>query len=176
MSTRARWTRVRRAVALLAAIIAAASIVILFMDWHVVRVHTGDPSQLFGALYFGPDYRVTDEARREMFQRGWSASVTEHACTGLDHLGIPTLVAIATTLLLALVAAVVKTKTRIAAVTVLVATVAANVVIFHEGFFRHLLEDVGPNANVVGFFHALQQGSVVVAAGLCVAAWAAARR
>jgi hypothetical protein len=164
--TRSSWGLLRRASAGLLALVAVLSIAALFADWHVLREHTIDAQKVFEALYVGPDYRVSDKARAEMLDEGMNAGVTETVCTGLDHLGLETPVALAMVVVLALICVLV--PSRIVAFAGLAAAMAAFVLAADGAFLRHLFVDVGPDSSAATDFHALQFPTVGFAALVCV--------
>jgi hypothetical protein len=156
----------RRASAGLLALVAVLSIAALFADWHVLREHTIDAHKVFEALYVGPDYRVSDKARAEMLDEGMNAGVTETVCTGLDHLGLETPIALAVVVLLALICVLV--SSRIVAFAGLAATIAAFLLAADAGFLRHLFVDVGPDSSAAIGFRALQLLALGLAVLVCV--------
>jgi len=164
--TRSSWGLLRRASAGLLALVAVLSITALFADWHVLREHTIDAHKVFEALYIGPDYRVSDKARAEMLDQGMNAGVTETVCTGLDHLGLKTPIALAVVVLLALICVLV--PSRIAAFAGLAAAMAAFVLAADAAFLRHLFVDVGPDASAASRFHVLHRLTLGFAALVCV--------
>ena len=100
--------------------------------------------------------------------------VTEHACTGVEHLGRRSLVGLAALLALAGTALVASSKRIriVAAVGSVPAVVVTLALGWDAGFLRHLLEDVGPDARVVGAFDVLLRLSVPVALALCLCTFA----
>jgi hypothetical protein len=156
----------RRASAGLLALVAVLSIAALFADWHVLREHTIDAHKVMEALYAGPDYRVSDDERARLLDEGMNAGVTETVCTGLDHLGLKTPVALALVVMLALICVLV--PSRIAAFAGLGAATAAFLLAAEAAFMRHLLVDVGPDSSAAIGFHALQLLVVGIAALVCV--------
>ena len=166
MPTRSSWRVCRRASAGLLALVAVLSIAALFADWHVLREHTIDAHKVFEALYVGPDYRVSEKARAEMLDEGMNAGVTETVCTGLDHLGLRTPIALAVVVLVALICVLV--SSRIVAFAGLAAAVAAFLLAASAAFMRHLLVEVGPDSSAAIGFDVLRFVVVGVAALVCV--------
>jgi hypothetical protein len=164
--SRSSWRVCRRASAGLLALVGVLSIAALFADWHVMREHAIDGDKVFEALYVGPDYRVSDKARAELLHEGMNAGVTESVCTGLDHLGIKTPVALAVVVLLALICALV--PSRIVAFAGLAAVLVAFLLAADAAFLRHLFGDVGPDSSAAIDFHVLQIVALGLAALVCL--------
>jgi hypothetical protein len=166
VATHFMWRVCRPASAVLLALVGVLSIVTLFEDWHVLREHAIDGQKVFEALYVGPDYRVSDDERARLLHDGMNDGITETACTGLDHLGIKTPIAIAVVVVLALICVLV--PSRIAAFAGLGAALAAFFLAASAAFLRHLLEDIGPDSSAAVGFHVLQIVVIGAAAVLCL--------
>lgn len=172
--TRTSWRWRRRGSAVLLALVGALSIAALFGEWHVVRHHAIDGDKVFAALYIGPDYRVSDATRAQWLDEGMNAGVTERPCTGLDHLGTMTPVALAIVVMLALICAVV--PSRLAAFATLLAAIAAFALAADAGLLRHLFADVGPDSRAAVGFRTLQILTLGAASLVCLCVVAERRR
>jgi hypothetical protein len=166
VSTRSIWRVGRPASAVVLALVAGLPIAAMFADWHVLREHAIDGKKVFEALYVGPDYRVSDDARARMLDEGMNAGVTETVCTGLDHLGLATPIALAVVVLLALICVLV--PSRIAAFAGLAAALAAFLLAGSAALMRHLLVEVGPDSSAAIAFDVLRVVVVGAAVLVCV--------
>lgn len=169
MRTRSSWRLGRRVSAVALALVAAISVATLFAEWHVLREHAIDSTKVMAALYNGPDYRVSDAERARLLHDGMNAGVTERACTGLDHFGSATPIALAIVVVLALITALSPSRiSAFASFAGLTAAIAASALAADAGFLRHLFGDVGPDTSIAVAFHALQPVVVGIAAIVCL--------
>lgn len=171
MPPASHFTIGRRAVAVLVALAAIACVVALFGEWHVVRgLEIVDPDAVFAAMYLGPDYDISAEARGSLMDQGIGESVS--VCTGSIHLGVEAPFVTGAVAVAAIIAAAWPARRSAwwpALTTALLAVVFAGFV-EDRSFLRHILYDQGPDRMPARVFGAAELVVVCAAAVLLMLA------